>query len=104
MLTSAPVSHVRVDDRGVAWIDGTTMKVIELASAKLAFGWGADELHRQFPHISMAQIHSALAYYYDHQQAIDREIERIGCEADQHRQASLDSPLRQQLRAAGKLP
>ena len=104
MLTSAPVSHIRLDDRGVAWIDGTTMKVVELATAKVAYGWDAEELHRQFPHISLAQIHSALAYYYDHQEAVDREIERIGREADELRRQSLDSPLRQRLRSAGKLP
>lgn len=30
----------------------------------------------QYPHLSLAQIHAALAYYYDHQTELDAEIQR----------------------------
>ena len=34
------------------------------------------EMHRQHPHLSMGQIHAALAYYYEHQDEVDADIER----------------------------
>ena len=51
------------------------MKVVELVLSHLAHGWDAENLHREFPYLSMGQIHSALAYYYDHREEIDRDIE-----------------------------
>jgi len=41
-----------------------------------AYGWSPEELHFQHPGLTLGQIHSALAYYWDHQEEIDRDIER----------------------------
>ncbi len=65
--------HIVLDDRGVAFIEGTCMKVRLLVLQHLANGWSAEELKWQFPELSMAQIHVALAYYYDHQDQMDEE-------------------------------
>ena len=32
-------AHIRLDDRGVAWIDDTNTKVIEVALDMIAHGW-----------------------------------------------------------------
>ena len=40
----------------------------------LAYGWSADEISRQHPHLTLAEVHAAMGYYYDHQQEIDAEI------------------------------
>jgi uncharacterized protein (DUF433 family) len=42
------------------------MKVIELVREQDAYGWSPEELHFQHPYLSLGQIHSALAYYWDH--------------------------------------
>ena len=55
------------DERGVAWITGTKVKVIEVATHKLAHGSHPEEMHLQHPHLSLAQMYAALAYYYEHQ-------------------------------------
>jgi uncharacterized protein (DUF433 family) len=68
--------HVVLDDQGVPRIAGTTMKVMELVTAQTAYGWSPEELHFQFPYLSLGQIHSALAYYWDHQDELDQEIAR----------------------------
>jgi hypothetical protein len=78
------------------------MKVIELIAGVVAYGWNAEELGNQYPHLTPAQIHGALAYYYDHQAAIDAELDRISRSAARRRGESLDSPLRQRLRSMGK--
>jgi uncharacterized protein (DUF433 family) len=96
-------THIRLDDCGVAWIDETNTKVIEVVMDKLAHGWSPEEIHFQHPHLSLAQIHGALTYYYDHQAEIDAQVQ-ASLEAFESRRAqSLDSPLRKRLRDLGKL-
>jgi uncharacterized protein (DUF433 family) len=69
-------SLIELNENGVAWIAGANTKVIEVALDKIAYGWSPEEMHRQHSHLSMAQIHAALAYYYEHQAELDAEIER----------------------------
>ena len=99
-----PVSttaHVQLDDRGVAWIDDTNTKVIEVALDMVAHGWSPEEIHFQHKHLSLAQIHAALSYYYDHQDEFDAAIERELREVDAIRAQAGESPLRKRLRATG---
>jgi len=51
-------------------------EVVEVVLDKMAYGWSPEEMHRQHPHLSMAQIHAALSYYYEHQDEVDADIER----------------------------
>lgn len=41
----------------------------------LARGLSAEEIARHYPYLKLAEIHSAMAYYYDHQEEIDAEIQ-----------------------------
>jgi uncharacterized protein (DUF433 family) len=66
--------HIELDAAGVPYLAGTRTKVIEVALDRLAHHWDADEIQRQHPHLSLGQIHSALAYYYDHQAEMDQAI------------------------------
>ena len=75
MLATAE-THIQLDDKGVAWIDDTKVKVIEVVLDKLAHCSSPEEMHFQYPHLSLAQIHAALAYYYDHQAELDAEIQQ----------------------------
>jgi uncharacterized protein (DUF433 family) len=98
-------THVWLDADGVAWIDDTNIKVIEVALEKLAHGSSPEEIYDQHRrHLSLAQIHAALAFYFDHQAEMDAEIDRQLREFDGLRTATLNSPGRQRLRALGKLP
>ena len=67
----------------VAWIAGVNTKVKEVVLDKLAYGWSPEEMHFQHPHLSMAQIHAALAYYYENQDHLDEEIRRDLEDVDQ---------------------
>jgi len=73
-LLETRYQHIVLDDAGVPLIAGTTMKVIELVLEQRASGWSPEELHAQFPYLSLGKIHSALAYYWDHQEELDHEI------------------------------
>jgi uncharacterized protein (DUF433 family) len=91
--------HIVLDARGVAVIAGTTMKVVELVTAQMAYGWSPEELHFQFPHLSLGQIHSALAYYWDHRDVLEREIARRRAAVERRQRQTPDVPLRARLRA-----
>jgi uncharacterized protein (DUF433 family) len=96
-------SHIHRDAEGRTWIDDTNVKVIEVALDHIAYGWSADEIHFQHPHLSLGQIHAALSYYYDHQLEFDKLIEQSRARAGALAGAAQDSPGRRRLRAAGKL-
>jgi uncharacterized protein (DUF433 family)/uncharacterized protein YuzE len=98
-------NHIVLDERGRAWIDDTNVKVIEVALDKLSEGWGPEKIHEQHPHLSLPQIHAALAYYYDHKAEFDAEIERQLQDYLALREAQgNNTPIHQKLRAAGKIP
>jgi len=91
-------SLIELDERGVAWIVGANTKVKEVVLDKMAYGWSPEEMHFQHPHLSMAQIHAALAYYYEHQIEIDAQIMSDWQEVNQLAAQQPESPLRQRLR------
>lgn len=96
--------HITLQSDGVPVITGTQTKVVEIVLDRLAWHWDADEIQRQHPDLTLAQIHAALCYYYDHQQDIDADIERRMARVEDIKAKYGDSSLRQKLRAMGKLP
>ena len=91
-------SLIELDERGVAWIVGANTEVKEVVLDKMAYGWSPEEMHFQHPHLSMAQIHAALAYYYEHQVEIDAQIMSDWQEVNELDAQQPESPLRQRLR------
>ena len=89
--------HIVMDENGVPVVGGTTMKVVELVAETLGYGWSPEELHFQHPYLSMAQVHSALAYYFDHREELDDDVERRLLEADRIRKRILPSALQARL-------
>ncbi len=66
--------YVEINKKGIPVISGTNFKITELIQNKMAHGWSPEELHFQFPHISLSQIYSALAYYFEFKDEIDQMI------------------------------
>ena len=54
-------------------------------------------MHNQHPYLSLAQIHAAMVYYYDHQGELDERIRKDLEEVDQMAKEAQDTPLRQKL-------
>ncbi len=65
---------IEFDSLGVPHIQGTRTKVLEIALDHVAYAWDAEQIHRQHPHLSLPQVHSALGYYFDNQEECDRLI------------------------------
>jgi len=96
-MPTTVTSHIEIDDNGVAWISGENTKVLEVIQDKLFYGWGPEEIHREHPHLSLAQIHSAFAYYYENQGKIEQEIDRRGREAEKMARKASNPTLRRKL-------
>ena len=93
--------HIVLNANQIPVIAGTSMKVTQLLLEKTAYGWSPEELHFQHPHLTLGQIYSALAYYWDHQEELDQEIERRLELVDNVQQTMSPSPLVTRLKARG---
>lgn len=60
---------------GIPVVDGTRTPVRSIAGY-YQMGMSTDEILQTLPHLSAAQVHAALAYYFDHQRELDRDIAR----------------------------
>ena len=103
MLSETRYEHIMLNEAQVPMIAGTTIKVTELVLDHLAYGWSPEELHFQHPHLSLGQIHSALAYYWDHRAELDEDIERRLQLVDQLQQTMPSTSLAERLKARGRI-
>jgi uncharacterized protein (DUF433 family) len=107
-MSTVEYAHITIGPDNVPMLAGTRIKVVEIVLDHLAHGSDAQEIHREFPHLSLGQIHSALAFYYDHQDDVDAEIARR-IERSEKLRDKLDatqgpSVLKSKLKAKGLLP
>src|SRR5712692_9744919 len=102
-MSTVATTHIEIDSKGVAWVADTNTKVIEVVLDKIAYGWSPEEIYFQhYGDLSLAQIHAALAYYYDHQVELNAEIERRWREGDEIAKKASDPAFRQKLLALKK--
>lgn len=72
------------------------VRVAQIVADHLGYGWSAEEIVRQYPHLTPAEVHAALAYYFDHREEIDEELAAELREIDRASQQPA-SPLRLRL-------
>jgi uncharacterized protein (DUF433 family) len=80
-------------------IDGHRIKVEHIAVMTERMGMTPDEIVTELPTITLAQVHAALAYYYDHKQQIDADIDEGRRFVEELKAKSPPSKLRQLLEA-----
>lgn len=62
------------DGQERAYIAGTRIRVQDVALMAEFQEKSADEIVTAFPQLSLAQVHAALAYYFEHRAAIEQEL------------------------------
>jgi uncharacterized protein (DUF433 family) len=60
---------------GAPRITGSRIRVKDVVIWHIHQGMNPDDIITKWPHLTHAGVHAALAYYYDHKDAIDAEIE-----------------------------
>jgi uncharacterized protein (DUF433 family) len=68
---------------GKACIAGHRIRVMDIVVMHERAGMSPDEIVDQFPSITLADVHAALAYYFDHRDEIEAEFRREREIADQ---------------------
>lgn len=102
-VAATSYEHIALDDDGVPQIAGANTKVVEVVTLVQAHGLSPEEICYQLPHLSMGQVHSALAYYWDHREEIDRHVRRREEYAERMRREMGQPPIVEKLRRQGLL-
>jgi len=101
MATEITYPHITTDDGPARLSRVPRVRVAQIAMDYLAHGWSAEEMCRQHPSLTLGEIHSALAYYFDHQEQVDAEIRAESDEDRLSRRSAGTSPFAARLRANG---
>ncbi len=96
-MTATAWPFIEIDSDGVAYIQGTATRVIEIALEQTAGQRSTREIRDAFPTISLSKIHAALGYYFDHQDECDRLIGERERRAEELLQAHGNHALQQRL-------
>ena len=77
MTTLTPKNHiVQTPDTcgNKPRVDGTRIRVIDIYSYTQTEGWSPEQIVEQFPQLTLADVHAALAFYWDHREAIEAQV------------------------------
>lgn len=67
----------------------------------LGRGLGPEDIVRHYPYLTLAEVHAAMAYYHDHCDEIDAEIQAELDQLKSSAELTLSSPIWQKLKAKG---
>ncbi len=62
-------------------------------------GWSAEEIARQYSYLTLAEVHAAMTYYFDHRQEIEDELVTEYREVEEWKKAHPTPPLLVRLKA-----
>ncbi len=97
MSIATAYEHITLSETGVPIIEGTRTKIVEIVLETKAYGWSPEEVHFQHQYLSLGQIYSALAYYYDHAEEFEKEIKQRLKKAEKIRSSVGTSKIRAKL-------
>jgi len=103
MSTATTYEHIVLNESGVPFIKGTNTKIVEIILDMKAYGWSPEEIHFQHPYLSLGQIHSALAYYWDNAEAINLNIQERLSRIEEIRRQSISSEIKEKLKEKGSI-
>jgi uncharacterized protein (DUF433 family) len=96
-MTTVMDGHIVVDEKGVARVQGSKIKVMNLVAEMRCNGLTAEQLHQGYPHLQLSHIYAALAYYLDHREQIDAQIEESSRSFDELRKNHKNPLTREEL-------
>ena len=105
-MTSTGYAHIELQPDSTPFTAGTRISVRRIALDHTLHGCSVEEIPEQYEGLTLGQVLSALAYYYDHREEMDRQIEQDRAELDSLRALWADSQARllADLKARGLRP
>ncbi len=94
-MTTTGYAHIELEPDGTPYIASTRIGVVRIALDHTLYDRRAEEIAQEYEDLTLAQVFSALAYYYDHREEMDgriaerrEELERLRADfADSHAEA-----------------
>lgn len=96
-VTTTHIESVPDKCGGKPCIAGTRIRVWDIYVASELRGESPDQIVAQYPSLSLAQVHAALAYYWDNREAIDQQMRASDDYVDQLKKATGPGPLARKL-------
>jgi hypothetical protein len=104
MATTTTYPHIVKDDGAPARLAShPRTRVALIVMDYLARGLSPEEIVRHYPYLKPAEVHSAMAYYHDHAEEIDVEIEAELAQLEGEAGIEPPSPIWLKLKAKGLL-
>jgi uncharacterized protein (DUF433 family) len=104
-MVQAVATHIEVrpnrDGQPRAFIAGTRIRVQDIYALAEIQGKTPGEIVQALPSLTLAQVHAALSYYFDHREAIVQEMREDDEFVKKFRASSGPGPLEQRLTGAG---
>lgn len=92
--------HIQVDSiTGKPCIAGTGIRVWDVYVLYERKGKSSDEIVAAFPHLTLGDVHAALAYYWDNKDTIDRQMKEADEFVEQLKATCGAGPLARKLAA-----
>ena len=103
LTASHPADRIRIVSTpgicgGRPRIDGHRIQVEDVAIWHERMGMRPEEIVAEYPSLTLAEVHAALAYYYDNRERIDADIEDAKRYAEEMKAKSGPSLLQEKLR------
>ena len=77
-MTQTVATHIEIrpnrEGQPRAYIAGTRVRVQDVSAMAEVQGKSPDEIVQALPHLTLAEVHAALSYYFDHRDEIVREM------------------------------
>lgn len=97
VMSQTVATHVELrqnrDGEPRAFVTGTRVRVQDIYFMSEIDGKSPDEIVRALPHLTLAQVHAALSYFFDHRESILKEVREDGELADRLRRNAGPGPL-----------
>ena len=103
-MIQAVATHIEIrpnrEGRARAFVAGTRIRVQDIYALAEVQGKSPDEIVQALPSLTLAQVHAALSYYFDHRETIMQEVREDEEFVRQFRERSGPGPLEQRLKGA----
>lgn len=101
-----PVTELHIESNpnkcgGKPCIRGTRIRVWDIYVASELRGESPDQIVAQYPSITLADVHAALAYYWDNREEIEQQMKAADEYIDELKKASGSGPLAEKLSGMG---
>ena len=59
-----------------AYVTGTRVRVQDIAADHELHGLTPEQIAREYPQLTLAQVHAALSYYFDHREEVRNQMKQ----------------------------